>query len=105
MRLNGMGMLPLLTVRAFSTLTRKESGMSHQDKDGRVRYNAAYLKLALQWLLGQSLTTVRFRDDCTWSPLHLAATALLWVWSDEGTLVERFATARKLTAMLTKPQQ
>ena len=63
--------------------------MSHQDQDGRVRYNAAYLKLALQWLLGQSLADVRFRDDCTWSPLHLASAALLWVWSDESTLKER----------------
>jgi hypothetical protein len=79
--------------------------MSHQDQDGRVRYNAAYLKLALQWLLGQSLAAVRFRDDCTWSPLQLAATALLWAWSDEHTLVERFTTARKITSLLYHPQQ
>jgi hypothetical protein len=79
--------------------------MSHQDQDGRVRYNAAYLKVALQWLLGRSLTEVRFREDCTWSPTYLAAAALLWVWSDEGTLVERFSTARKITALLYQPQQ
>jgi len=79
--------------------------MSHQDQDGRVRYNATYLKVALQWLLGQSLAAVRFRDDCTWSPLHLASTALLWAWSDEITLVERFVTARKITALLYHPQQ
>jgi hypothetical protein len=79
--------------------------MSHQDQDGRVRYNAAYLKAALHWLLGQSLAEVRFREDCTWSPLHLAATALLWAWSDEGTLIERFVTARKITTLLYDPQQ
>ena len=79
--------------------------MSHQDQDGRVRYNAAYLKVALQWLLGQSLAAVRFRDDCTWSPLHLASAALLWAWADESTLVERFVTARKITALLYDPQQ
>jgi hypothetical protein len=79
--------------------------MSHQDQDGRVRFNAAYLKLALQWLLGQSLAEVRFRDDCTWSPLHLASAALLWVWSDESTLKERFVTARKIAALIYRPQQ
>ena len=79
--------------------------MSHQDQDGQVRYNAAYLKLALQWLLGQSLADVRFREDCTWSPLHLAAAALLWAWSDESTLKERFFTARKIAALVYRPQQ
>jgi hypothetical protein len=24
------------------------------------------------------------REDCRWTPLHLAATALLWAWSDEA---------------------
>jgi hypothetical protein len=79
--------------------------MSHQDQDGRVRYNAAYLKLALQWLLGQSLAEVRFREDCTWSPTQLAAAALLWAWSDESTLTERFATARKIAALMHHSQQ
>jgi hypothetical protein len=79
--------------------------MSHQDQDGCGRYNATYLRVALQWLLGQSLAEACFRDDCTWSPLHLASAALLWAWSDEGTLVERFITARKITALLYHPQQ
>ncbi len=79
--------------------------MSHQDQDGRVRYNASCLKLALQWMLGQSLAEVRFREDCTWSPMHLAAAALLWAWSDEGTLTERFATARRIAALIYRPQQ
>ena len=79
--------------------------MSHQDQDGRVRYNATYLKVALEWLLGRSLAEMRFREDCTWSPLHLASASLLWAWSDEITLVERFVTARKITALLYHPQQ
>lgn len=79
--------------------------MSHQDQDGRVRYNASCLKLALQWLLGQSLAEVRFREDCTWSPMHLAAAALLWAWSDESTLTERFVTARRIAALIYRPQQ
>jgi hypothetical protein len=39
---------------------------------------------------------VEFREDCRWSPRSLIATALLWVWSDEKTLTDRFATARKI---------
>lgn len=79
--------------------------MSHQDQDGRVRYNAAYLQIALQWLLGKSLAGISFRDDCTWLPVQLASAALLWVWSDELTLGERFVTARKITALLYQPQR
>lgn len=79
--------------------------MSHQDQDGRVRYNAAYLQIALQWLLGKSLAGIAFREDCTWSPVQLASAALLWVWSDELTLGERFVTARKITALLYQPQR
>lgn len=79
--------------------------MSHQDQDGRVRYNAAYLQIALQWLLGKSLAGISFREDCTWSPVQLASAALLWVWSDELTLGERFVTARKITALLYQPQR
>src|SRR3569832_2093627 len=79
--------------------------MSHQDQDGRVRCTAEYLKVALHWLLGHALADERFREECTWSPRHLVAAALLWAWSDEGTLVERFITARKITALLYDPQQ
>lgn len=78
--------------------------MSHQDQDGRVRYNAAYLQVALQWLVGKSLAGIAFREDCTWLPVQLASAALLWVWSDEITLGERFVTARKITALLYQPQ-
>jgi hypothetical protein len=63
--------------------------MSHQDQDGRVRYNAAYLQIALLWLIGKSLAGISFREDCTWLPVQLASAALLWVWSDEITLGER----------------
>src|SRR5262245_8952814 len=65
------------------------------------RNNAKYLKLALDWLLGQSLAKERFREDCTWSPLHLAAAALLWAWSDESTFTERFFSARAVVSTAT----
>lgn len=80
--------------------------MSHQDADGRkVRFNADYSRQALPWLLGKAgWATIRFREDCTWAPLHLAAAALVWAWSDEATLDERFHTARKITVHLYQPQ-
>jgi len=81
--------------------------MSHQDKDRReVRYNAAHLQQALNWLLCHvAWSGIQFRKDCTWTPLQLAATALMWAWSDEATLGERFVAARRIAKHLYQPQQ
>jgi hypothetical protein len=81
--------------------------MSHQDKDRRqVRYNAEYLKQALHWLLGQvNWSGIGLRADCRWTPMRLAAAALLWAWSDESTLGERFFAARRLADHLYQPQR
>lgn len=81
--------------------------MSHQDKDRRlVRYNAEYLKEALRWLLSHvNWSGIQFREDCTWTPMQLASTALLWAWSDERTLGERFVTARRIAQYLYEPQR
>jgi hypothetical protein len=48
---------------------------------------------------------IQFRDDCTWSPLQLAATAILWAWSDEPTLGDRFFAARRIAEHLYQPQR
>jgi hypothetical protein len=76
--------------------------MSHQDfKVSVERLNAEYLRLALQWLfVGVSWSVIGFRADCTWTPQLLSSTALLWAWSHELTLVERFHTARKIALFL-----
>ncbi len=78
--------------------------MSHQDTD---RLNASTPRHQdLARVLNALLEPVRwkalaFRPDCTWTPLALAAAALLWAWSDESTLVDRFVQARHLVAGLT----
>ena len=81
--------------------------MPHQDKDRCViRTNADCLQQALRWLLCQvQWSGISFRDDCTWMPLQLAVTAILWAWSDEPTLGERFFTARRIADHLYRPQQ
>lgn len=81
--------------------------MSHQDKDCCVvRTSADCLKQALRWLLGHvQWSGIGFRGDCTWTPLQLAATAILWAWSDEPTLGERFFTARRIADHLYQPQR
>ena len=81
--------------------------MSHQDRDrSRVRDYAEDLKQALRWLLCHvDWSGIQFRDDCTWAPLQLVATAILWAWSDEPTLGERFFTARRIAEHLYQPQR
>jgi hypothetical protein len=80
--------------------------MSHQDQ-GRNSgcLNAYDLHKALRWLLARvALDGIVFRLDCTWTPLTLVWAAMLWAWSDEKTLIERFATARKVIKLLPGKQ-
>src|SRR5262249_44220996 len=73
--------------------------MSHQDRDGRTSFLFHFQALAdaFSWLVKTAdLSAIQFRGDCTWSPLGLIFAALLWAWSDERTLGDRFSTARKI---------
>src|SRR3954470_4023092 len=55
------------------------------------------LKVVLHWLLAYAdFSAVSFRDTCTWTPRGFTAAALLWAWSGEATLTERFDAARKI---------
>ena len=83
--------------------------MSHRDskaQGGAVRLNSACLKLALWWLLGRvNWSGIVFRNECTWTPMRLTSTALLWAWSDELTLDDRFQSARRIVLHLFRPQR
>ncbi len=73
--------------------------MAHQDRGRKsARCTHAHdLHQALRWLLaGVSLSGITFRFNCTWTPRSLVFAGLLWAWSDEQTLLDRFATARKI---------
>lgn len=73
--------------------------MSHRDPcPPKIRLNVDALKTALSWLLrGTERQQLDWRSDCTWrSPLLLVVAALLWAWSDEQTVGERFSTARSI---------
>jgi Transposase DDE domain len=76
-----------------------ESGMSHQDTDGHTGSPAHHqaLKQALDWLLASAtLADLAFRKDCTWTPKTLISMAILWAWSDEKSLIQRFSHVRKV---------
>ncbi len=73
--------------------------MTHQDqgRNGSVCSHAYDLRKASRWLMvGASMGGIAFRPECTWTPETLVFAALLWAWSDEKTLIERFTTARKI---------
>src|SRR5690242_5191094 len=76
-----------------------ESGMSHQDTVGHTGSAAHHqaLKQALDWLLASArLSGLTFREDCSWTPKALIFVAVLWAWSDQKALTERFSHARKV---------
>jgi hypothetical protein len=76
-----------------------ESGMSHQDTVGLTGSAAHHqaLKQALDWLLASArLSGLTFREDCSWTPKGLIFVAVLWAWSDQKALTERFSHARKV---------
>lgn len=81
--------------------------MSHQDLDVvKQRLKGQCLKVALQSLFSEvSWSQIQFRQDCSWTPKLLAATALVWAWSDESTLGERFLVARRIVIFLFSLQQ
>lgn len=80
--------------------------MSHQDKlANHESHTAEFLRQALAWLLqGIGFSEIQFRDDCTWLPRQLVAVALVWAWSNEDTLGERFTAARRIIDFLERPQ-
>lgn len=75
--------------------------MVHQD----YRMNSAYLADAMQWLFPASMRFDRkLRDDCSWTFQWLIRTALLWAWSAETKMADRFDCAQRLVMHLQGDQ-
>lgn len=54
---------------------------------------------ALEWLVAPGMFAgVSFRQDSRWTPAALVRAALLWGWSEETGLVDRFFTAQQVIA-------
>lgn len=82
--------------------------MRHQDHVGGVgeRTHAEDLWGVLQWVTADiTWSRITWRAECTWTPRWLACAALLWAWSDETTLTERFRVARKIIGRLRGEQE
>jgi len=87
------------TEGTIESLTRKESGMSHRDRDGHTAcsQNAQDLRTVFCWLLESAeFGSIRFRRESGWSPEAMCVAALLWCWSDEKFLKWRFQSALKI---------
>ena len=77
--------------------------MSHQDTDGLTALPGQVqdLKQTLDWLTRPArLDGITFRSDCSWTPCALNFAAILWSWSDERTLTQRFSMARKAVVLM-----
>lgn len=77
--------------------------MAQRDKkDSRVPFNFEHLKIAIDALLRHaSWDGIVWRSDCTWgSPRLFAIVSLLWAWSDEKLVADRFSTARRITLVM-----
>jgi len=76
--------------------------MSHQDayvKEDRL--NADCLNEAFLWLFkGIDWSAIQFRIDCGWMPATFATMALLFAWSSEPTLIDRFRSSLKIIEFL-----
>lgn len=82
--------------------------MRHQDQVRGVseRTHADELFCALQWVTAHvTWSRIRWREECSWTPRWLACAGLLWAWSDEKTLTERFRIARKIIGRLLGEQE
>lgn len=71
--------------------------MSHQDWTSSIVVNHQVIKQVVDWLLAPALFYgLRGRRTATWTPRMLAVAALLWATAPEGSLADRFVTARKI---------
>lgn len=77
--------------------------MSHRDRDGLIASGGYVqeLSMAVNWVLSEvEWKGVALRRDCGWTVRGLVTAALLWAWSSETALTERFDRARQVARRL-----
>lgn len=78
--------------------------MPHRDQGRSPEVNASALSRCLSILVEPGdLPQDPFRSDCPWTPTALVAALLLWVWSEAGTLGERWRDARRIVGRIFAP--
>ncbi len=71
--------------------------MPHQDQGRSV--GAPAVRTALDWLATSGMFDgLSFRRECRWKPERLVQATLLWAWSEETSLVDRFFAAQQVIA-------
>ncbi len=71
--------------------------MLHQDQGRSAGRPAVFA--ALEWLARPgAFGRLAFRKECRWKPASLVQAALVWAWSEEASLVDRFFTAQQVIA-------
>ena len=74
--------------------------------DVEVGVNHKSLQEALSWALpGSSFAACRVGVKVSWKARMLVFAAVLWAWSDEGTLGRRFVAARRLIVKMFRWQE
>jgi hypothetical protein len=75
--------------------------MPHQDQGRLAGAGAPAVAEALRWLLAPGVFgSLSFRRDCRFTPASLVQAALVWAWSGETALTDRFVTARQTIARI-----
>lgn len=73
--------------------------MSHQEQgrdSGCCEHHQELHRVFSRLLEGEDLTEIQLRRDCRWTPIGLAVCAILWAWSGETTLGDRFRQAQRV---------
>ena len=81
---------------------RKERKRSRKNQPASRELSFQSLERALAWIVNESIfSSLTLHGNTTWSISQLVVLAVLWVWSDKGTLTGAFQHAKHLALSMT----